>query len=53
LAPIFLKIFFSSPAFRDLRVIVFPIYSTVKISLDKSIFKPETDIVIPCSVKVH
>ena len=43
---------FSSPVSRDVKVTIYPIYSSVEISLEKSIFKPESDIVIPCSIKV-
>lgn len=44
--------FFRSPVTRDIRVTIYPIYSTVTINLQQTIFKPESEIVIPCSISV-
>jgi len=38
---------------RDIQVTIYPIYTSVDINLEKAIFKPETEIIIPCSIKVN
>ena len=37
---------------RDVTVTIYPLYSNVDIALEKSIFKPEEEVIIPCNVKV-
>ena len=39
------------PASADIRVIVYPLMTAVSIKVDKSIFKPESDVVIPCTIR--
>lgn len=39
------------PASKEIEVIVYPLYSEANIKLEKSIFKPESDLVIPCEVR--
>ena len=42
-----------STASSKLQLIVYPLFPTVKINADKTLFKPGEDLMIPCEVKTY